>query len=397
MYPNLAMKFLAGLACAILAVAFPNASQATKFKLLYSFTGISDGGNPAYGNIVIDKSGNLYGTTTLINQYNAGTVFKLSPDGIETVLFSFGEGSGGNGPEALFMDKKGNLWGTACCGGIKGGGVIFEINKAGKERVVRTFAGQPNDGAQPFGALLDGIDDQFCGTTNGGGKYNVGTVFKLAEDGSDTVLYSFNEKRGGFDPFAGLISDTTGNLFGTATGGGEKNFGTVFELARDGTETVLHSFKGSPNDGSTPDGALIEDQSGDLYGTTFTGGRAGCYSDEGCGTVFRVAPDGTETLIHFFTGEHEDGANPIAGLVLGRSGNLLGTTYYGGNRGCGLGCGTVFSIAPHGAETILHKFHSATDGANPLAGLVADGKGNLYGTTNQGGAYGYGTIFEIIP
>lgn len=383
----------------MIAATLPDAGGATSFKVLYSFTGQSDGGNPAYGNLVLDKIGNLYGTATLINEYCAGAVFKLSPGGAETVLHCFGEGRDGFGPEALYMDTKGDLWGTACCGGT-GGGVVFKIKSTGKEKLVHTFAGQPNDGATPFGALIMGSDGKFYGTTTGGGKYNVGTVIKLALDGSDIVLYSFNGERSGADPVAGLIMDANANLFGVDAGGGAKNFGTVFEHTQDGTESVLHVFKGPPNDGSTPDGALVMDQSGNLYGATYTGGRAGCYSNEGCGTVFRIVPGGAETILHFFTGKHGDGANPIAGMVEDAAGNFYGTTEFGGGRlVCNgfYGCGTVFEITPDGTETILHSFGDGRKGANPIAGLVADGKGNFYGTASGGGAYGYGAVFEITP
>lgn len=399
MFPNYysAIKCFLGGACAIIAATLPNVSQATSFNVLYSFTGGSDGGNPAYGNLVLDKNGNLYGTTSL--PLGTGAVFKLTADGVESVLYYFPGGSGGAGPEALVMDNNGNLWGTACCGGI-GSGVIFKINSTGEEKLVHTFAGQPNDGSTPFGALILGSDGRFYGTTTGGGKYNVGTVLKLALDGTDTVLYSFNDKRSGNDPFAGLTMDANANLYGADAGGGARNFGTVFGHAHDGTETVLHVFKGPPNDGSTPDGALVVDQSGNLYGTAFTGGHAGCYSDEGCGAAFMLAPGGAETILHFFTGKHGDGANPIAGLIADAAGNFFGTTEFGGGRlPCNgfYGCGTVFEIAPDGTETILHSFGDGSKGANPVAGLVADGKGNFFGTASDGGAYGYGTVFEITP
>ncbi len=372
-------------------------ANAAGFKILHAFSGGNDGCFPGTGSLVLDGNGNLYGTTA--GPTCGETVFKIAPNGTKTVLYYMSGGSGGDGPEALTVDKSGNLYGTACCGG-KGGGVIFEIKSTGKEKLVHTFAGQPNDGSTPFAALILGSDGNFYGSTTGGGKYNVGTVFKLALDGSDTVLYSFNEKRSGNDPFAGLIMDANANLYGADAGGGAKNFGTVFEHAQDGTERVLHAFKGPPNDGSTPDGALVMDQSDNLYGTTFTGGHSGCYSDEGCGTVFRLAPGGTETILHFFTGKHGDGANPIAGLIADAAGDFYGTTEFGGG---GLpcngfyGCGTVFEITPDGTETILHSFRDGSKGANPVAGLVADGKGNFYGTASTGGAYGYGTVFEISP
>jgi uncharacterized repeat protein (TIGR03803 family) len=240
----------------------------------------------------------------------------------------------------------------------------------------------------------------FYGTTVGCGKYNGGGVFKLAADGTESLIHSFNLNRSGFFPFAGLITDANANLYGADAAGGRKDDGTVFEIAPDGTETVLHTFKGSPTDGSLPDGTLISDQSGALYGTTNGGGRAGCFTDSGCGTVFKLAPDRTETVLHYFKGGRADGANPTAGLIADTGGNLFGTTEYGGgDNACnGVdGCGTIFEIAPDGTETMLHSFGDGSEGANPVAGLVADGKGNFYGTASRGGEYGYGTVFEITP
>ena len=144
------------------------------------------------------------------------------------------------------------------------------------------------------------------------------------------------------------------------------------------------------------------DQLGNFYGTLTDGGRAGCSGNEGCGAVYKLAPDGTETILHFFTGKHGDGENPDAGVIADSVGNLYGTTYYGGGK-CTLepayGCGTVFKLAPNGTETILYSFDqkNGANGAFPISGLIADRSGNLYGTASMGGAYGYGTVFEITP
>ncbi|HEY2444829.1 MAG TPA: choice-of-anchor tandem repeat GloVer-containing protein [Rhizomicrobium sp.] len=195
-----------------------------------------------------------------------------------------------------------------------------------------------------------------------------------------------------------------GNFYGTTQSGGRlgcgNECGTVFKLAPDGTESVLFKFKGPPNDGNNPDGNLIIDQSGNYFGTLFVGGRAGCYAEQGCGAVFKLAPDGTETIPHFFTGKNGDGSNPSAGLISDSAGNLYGTTEFGGGRGCIIssgGCGTVFEIATNGTESVLHSFGKGNNGAIPASGLVADGAGNLYGTASHGGGNGYGTVFEITP
>ncbi|HEY2446941.1 MAG TPA: choice-of-anchor tandem repeat GloVer-containing protein [Rhizomicrobium sp.] len=306
------------------------------------------------------------------------------------------------------MDKKGNLWGTATDGGQNGGGLIFKISSRGRESTIHTFLGQPSDGFAPYGAMVADSSGILYGTTFGGGSHGFGAVFKLAPDGTESLVYSFRGGRDGLDPFAGLIIDPQNNLYGTTDYGGKVSVcpedfggcGTVFRLSPSGTKTLLYKFKGPPNDGETVMSNVITDASGDFYGTTNGGGRAGCFSDKGCGVVFKLAPDGTETVLYYFAGEKSDGSNPAAGLVEDGAGNLYGTTEFGGGvapcNGAD-GCGTVFKIAPDGTETILHFFGTGGHGATPLAGLVADGAGNFYGTAARGGAFGYGTVFEITP
>jgi len=392
-----------------LALFIPVAlAHASTFKVLYSFTG-NDGCHPG-GNAILDGAGNLYGTTAGgMCDYGYGTVFKIAPDGTETTLYGFPAGSGGAIPVGLVMDKKATLSGTTLQGGSGGGG-IFKINLMDKEKVIHTFEGSPNDGCGGVGAMVIDTGGNFHGVTAGCGKYDYGAVFTLAPDGSESLLYSFKGGRDGFNPEAGLIIDSEGNLYGTTdwggkvdaciTGNGATGCGTIFKLAADGTKTELYKFKGPPGDGYIPAGNLIMDSSGNLYGTTLGGGRVGCVADYGCGVVFKLAPDGTETVLHFFKGGEIDGGSPAAGLIADSSGNLYGTTEIGGGKeSCnfGPGCGTVFEIAADGTETILHKFKEATDGATSMAGLVADNAGNLYGTAYFGGAYGYGTVFKITP
>ncbi|MGH6887763.1 MAG: choice-of-anchor tandem repeat GloVer-containing protein [Rhizomicrobium sp.] len=374
----------------------------TTFKVLYTFTGTTDGGVPSNGSLILDANGNLYGTTEHGGEYDSGTAYEVSTNGTETVLHSFAEGSGGFPPDALVMDKKGNLWGTTDGGGNQTDcGVIFEITGA-TEKLVHTFTGEPDDGCAAFAAMIIGGDGNFYGTSTGGGKYNRGTVFELAPDGTDKLLHFFGSGRGGYSPFAGVFMDASGNFYGADAGGGSRGFGTLFEIVPSGHEAVLHSFKGSRKDGSIPDGRLIRDQSGNFYGTVLGGGRAGCEANLGCGAVFKLTPDGKETILHFFKGGRRDGANPSDGLIADGAGNLYGTTWYGG-ASCtpepAYGCGTVFKVAPDGSETILYNFskNNGANGANPVAGLVADAAGNLYGTASFGGAYGYGTVFEITP
>ena len=208
---------------------------------------------------------------------------------------------------------------------------------------------------------------------------------------SETVLYSFaGSPSDGANPLAGLIADRAGNLYGTTGFGGSSDFGVVFKLAPNGTETVLHFFAGGPSDGRTPffSGGLIVDPAGNLYGTTFGGGASDF------GVVFMLAPNGTETMLHSFAGSPTDGASPQAGLIIDGAGNLYGTTANGGASDFGV----VFKLAPNGTETVLHSFAGGpSDGAGPVAGLIADSAGNLYGTTSGGGASGFGVVFKLAP
>ena len=382
-------------------------AHASGFKVLYTFNGQNDGCNPPAG-VILDGDGNLFGTTAGIGcSLNIGTVYKLAPDGTLTNLYIFTGGAAGEGPGGVVMDQKGNLWGTTCCGGI-GGGVIFKVDAKGHESVVHTFQGSPNDGCSGGTTMVVDPRGTLYGTTFGCGKFGYGAVFKVKPHGSESLLYSFRGGHDGYNPNTGVTLDTQGKLFGVTDYGGRVKLcsnggcGTLFKLAPNGTKTLLYGFKGPPKDGYIPAANPIMDASGNLFGTTLSGGISGCFLNLGCGVVFKLAPDGRETVLHFFAGGRGDGANPIAGLYEDPAGNLYGTTEFGGGtNSCntGYGCGTVFKIARDGTLTLLHRFKGPTDGANPGAGagLVADAAGNLYGTTQNGGANDFGTIYEITP
>lgn len=206
-----------------------------------------------------------------------------------------------------------------------------------------------------------------------------------------SVLYSFQCGNDGQDPLAGLVRDSVGNLYGTT-------YGTIFELSPSGTEPVLHRFDDNLGDGSAPKGSLVRDPTGNLFGTTNVGGGNTTACPTGCGTVFKLSPTGRETLLHSFAGQPTDGQYPYGNLVPDTAGNLYGTTSKGDDNNSGINGGTVFQIARTGAETILHSFvGGVTDGEVPFAGLVRDSTGNLYGTTFSGGAFGFGTVFELTP
>jgi uncharacterized repeat protein (TIGR03803 family) len=189
----------------------------------------------------------------------------------------------------------------------------------------------------------------------------------------------------GETPYAGLIQGSDGNFYGTTYFGGASGFGTVFKVTPSGTETVLYSFAGG-SDGEHPYAGVIQGSDGNFYGTTYQGGTSGN------GTVFKLTPSGTETVLYSFAGGSSDGANPEAGVIQGSDGNFYGTTLQGGASGLGI----VFELTPGGTETILHTFAGGgSDGANPSANLVQGSDGNLYGSTGAGGTSGNGTFFKV--
>jgi uncharacterized repeat protein (TIGR03803 family) len=313
--------------------------------VLHAFAG-ADGAGPDAG-LLMDKAGDLYSTTSegggagCYGGNGCGIVFELAPDGTETVLHAFTGADGANPYAGVIRDKAGNLYGTTWEGGAcdeqYGCGTAFKLSTDGIETVLYEFT-DGNDGGYPFGGLIKDKEGNLFGTTESGGSgtgcpgsVGCGTVFKLARNGAETVLYAFNGGSDGLEPLAGLIMDKAGNLFGTTaygggTGCGGAGCGTVFKLAPNGAESVLHAFVGS--DGANPFAGLIMDEKGNLYGTTYSGGAAGD------GTVFKLKPDGTETVLHFFAGW--DGAVPGAALLMDKKGNLYGTTEYGGTNDVGI-------------------------------------------------------------
>ena len=373
------------------------------YKVLHGFEGPPNDGTYPYAGVVLDAYDNLYGTTTSGGsgtcKGGCGTIFEISNTGVETVLYNFAGGTDGSGPFGeLIADSSGKLFGTTSGGGTYGYGTVFKLDTSGVETVLFSFAGSP-DGASPIaGLILDPAGDLF-GTTSGGGTYGYGTVFKLDTSGVETVLYSFAGSPDGASPYASLILDAAGDLFGTTSSGGTYDFGTVFRLDTIGVETVLYSFAGSP-DGASPYASLIFDAKGNLYSTTFGGG------ERGYGTVFKLGTTGKETVLHDFPQSGKgDGENPYAPLVLDRAGSLYGTASAGG----GWGDGVIFKIDTAGKETVLYHFYRAHGtglfGAKPVAGLTWGAKGDLYGTTLWGEhnpcggrqTVGCGVVFKFTP
>jgi uncharacterized repeat protein (TIGR03803 family) len=353
----------------------------------------------------------------------------------ETVLYNFCSQGGDNCTDGLYPtatlieDTSGNFYGTTTRGGANYGssggyfsGTVFKLTPNGSggynESVLYSFCSLANcaDGNGPAASLIEDTSDNLYGTTESGGYNKYGTVFKLAPNGdgsySQSVLYSFCAQGGtgctdGASPLAGLIEDASGNLYGTTYGGGAASNigGTVFKLAPSGSgyvHSVLYSFCSQTNcaDGMEPMAGLIEDASGNLYGTTYVGGTG-----TNGGTVFKLAPNGSgyaHSVLYSFCSQTNcaDGQNPWAGLIADASGNLYGTTYGGGANSNG----TVFKLTPNSSgsytESVLYSLCSqafCADGENPTAGLIEDASGNLYGTTYAGGLIDGGTVFELTP
>jgi uncharacterized repeat protein (TIGR03803 family) len=384
--------------CALLSLLLASgmqSAQAQTYRVWFQFRAGMDGAAPLAG-LVSDPNGNLYGTTSSDGAFDSGVVFKISAPHKETVLHSF-TGSGGDGEyplAGLVRDAAGNLYGTTANGGVYGGacggfgcGTVFKVNSAGKEIVLHCFTGSP-DASTPYAGLVRDEAGNLYGATFSGGQYGFGTVFEINKDGDESVLYSFNPNNGdGAFPYGGLERDAAGNLYGTTDAGGKIGDGTVFKVDASGSETILYNFGSYNGDGILPSGALIRDAAGNLYGTTQSGGTLGL------GTVFKVDTTGKETVLHSFAGGTKDGEVPfLSGLVRDSKGNLYGVTNEGGR----FSFGTVFKLAPSGKETLLHSF-DGKDGKIPYGSLLLDAKGNLYGTASAGGAYGGGVVYKVTP
>ena len=351
--------------------------------LLYTFTGGADGGAP--NGVIADSADNLYGTATYGGASNSGVVFRIDITGRETVLYSFTGGADGGYPNAsVVRDSAGNLYG-ATAGGADGSGVVYKVNLAGQQTVLYTFTGGA-DGSSPNGVILDSSGNLY-GTTQNGGASGAGVVYKLDTNGNETVLYSFTGGSDGSNPQAAVIRDAAGNLYGTTNNGGASGKGVVFKVSSSGTETALYSFTGG-SDGSNPQGPLIRDSAGNFYGTTNSGGASGV------GVVFELDPAGNETVLYTFAGGIEpDGAYPAGNVIRDANGNLYGTAYWGGAANQGV----VYKVDTSGQGTVVYSFPGPVDGQLPDTGVTRDAAGNLYGTAQWGGRYGWGVVYKLDP
>jgi uncharacterized repeat protein (TIGR03803 family) len=398
--------------------AFPSAND---FQVLYRFQNARKNGLGPF-NVAVDANGDFEGVAESGGRQEEGAVFKIQPDGSESILYSFcaqDHCADGNEPDgALIFDNSGNVYGTTFYGGTgcpdvsNGCGTVYQLSPGARETVLHSFGGGSSDGAMPKAGLLMDNKGNLYGTTSGGGNSSCGptqnescgTVFEIGPGGGETILYAFHGSDGGI-PTGPLVTDGT-NFYGTTTVGGMYNNGTVFALNFNGesyTESVLYSFCSQMNclDGANPSSGLAIDENGYLYGTTLLGG-----SGAHLGTLFKInIQSATETVLYSFCRLRNcaDGAYPNTPVITDSAGNIYGTTVEGGL--CTY-CGTVFEINQSGSETLLHKFCTSigqvcTDGDQPRGGVVLY-ENILYGATPFGGSAkncptGCGVVFRLQP
>ncbi len=381
------------------------ASSAQTFTRLTKFNG-DDGARPTFGSLIQGPDGNFYGTTSLGGANNAGSVFKITPSGKVTTLYSFCSQAGctdGDVPnDSLMQTVDGNFYGTTFEGGASNNGTVFELTPIGVLTTLHSFCTSScSDGLFPYAGLTLAPDGEFYGATSRtGGQMSIyGTVFEMSQMGQLTTLYTFCAQPNCIDGSSGargLTLAANGNFYGVTGDGGADSAGTIFKITPEGEFRTLHSFNRS--DGATPNG-VIQATNGNLYGATLGGGT------NNSGVIFELTPEGQFQVLYNFCSQVNcsDGANPNAPLMEGSDGNFYGTTTFGGvslNQSV-LGLGTVYQITPAGQFTTLHRFCAGggdcADGAYPEAGLTQGTDGNFYGLT-----YGRlacpgncGTVFKL--
>lgn len=357
-------------------------SSTGHYRALYSFTGGADGSSP-YSELIVDSSGNLYGTTAYGGSSNNGVVFRLDASGAETIIHTFNGGDGSQPAGRLIRDTSGNFYGVALDGAAFGYGGVFELDPSGNETFLHSF--NFTDGAYPNKIVRDSAGNLF-GTTGSGGLYNCGVFFKIDPSFNESAIHDFGGVGDGCEPIASLLAASSGTFYGTTTSGGTSGEGIVYKIDTSGNELVLHNFPSNSVDGFYPEGELVRDRSGALYGTTYYGGS------NRDGVVYKIDASGNESVIVTFN--VANGSKPVGGLYL-NSGVLFGTTMFGGSVGIG-GHGIAFKIKDGTTEVVLHNF-GPPGGAYPEATLVKAANGNLYGTTSGGGEHKKGVVFEITP
>jgi uncharacterized repeat protein (TIGR03803 family) len=386
------------------------ASASETEKVIHGFQ--TNTGDTPFSTLVFDSAGNLYGTTEVGGESacGCGTVFQLTPTGggwKYRVIHTFQGSSDGDGgypafTSGLVLDKAGNVYGTTVEGGASNAGSVFEVSPnpdgAWTEKIIHSFSGTP-DGSSPQAGLAFDAAGNLYGTTVEGGSNGAGAVFELSPTSgggwSESVIHSFSGADGS-EPYAPPTVDAAGNLYGTTCFGGADTVGTVFKLSPQSgggwAESVLYSFTGK-EDGGNPQAGLLLDSSGNLDGVTFDNQTFNSY-----GVVFRLTPNGqggwTESILHSFTGT--DGEDPRGPVSQDAAGNLYATTYVGGANGGG----TVVELSPHSkggwTTKVVFDFLIGTGGWAPIGGVIPDSSGRLYGTTAYAMGSG-GVVFELQP
>jgi uncharacterized repeat protein (TIGR03803 family) len=371
-----------------MAVAITSSAQT--LTTLVNFSG-SDGNQPQYMQLLQATDGYLYGTTEFGGSTGHGTIFKMTTSGTLTSLYSFTAGNDGEYPAAgLVQGVDGNFYGTTRTGGAHCCGTVFKITPSGTFTTIYSFRGTP-DGSGLYAPLVVGTDGNLYSTTGVGGANGSGMIFKITPSGTVTTLYSFCPQPGctdGKTPYSGLVLAKDGNFYGVTNSGGSPGYGVVFKITPNGAYSVLHNFDFN-NEGGNPRATVMQANDGNFYGTTYLGGSADS------GTVYKLTPGGTFTLLFTFCRQLDCsvGGQPLAGVIQASDGNLYGTTT-GGNTGHG----TIYKITPSGTASLLYTFcthQGCPDGNGPWGGLMQASNGYFYGTTNGGGAHNDGTIYSL--
>ena len=389
------------LACIMSGAANPPSTE----QVIHSFTGGLDGSQPASG-LTRGSFGTLYGSTFYGGSANQGTVYKISRNSgggwTETVLYNFTGGTtdGANPDGNLLLGPKGTIFGTTVSGGLNNYGVLFVLIPSGTtytRKLLHTF---PRYTSPTSGLVMDASGNLYG--ESGGGAFGFGAIYEMERTATGfkyVTLHSFAAGSDGDDPFGGLILDSAGNLYGTTASGGTCVCGDVFELKKGTsgtyTESILYTFTGY-SDGVNPESALALDSSGNLFGTTVYGGDTSCGGGYGCGEVFELTNSGgvwTKTTLHSFT-DTPDGHAPLAGVTFSADGDLFGTTSNGGTYGTG----ALYELSPSTgawAENVLYSFSNGSDGGFVSTPVIFDAKGNLFGTAGSGGTYGFGVAYAF--
>jgi len=375
-YVDVLRRSLVPVLLALIAVA---GLQAQTFSVLYDFGSNSgDPSSPSYSGIAAQgRDGNLYSTAPKGGTC-CGAVFQITPAGKLKVIHNFtGSNNDGAFPQGgLTLGTDGNFYGTTYEGGTVTAGAVFKITPSGTYTTLYSFTGG-SDGAAPYAPPVEGNDGNFYGTTTQEGTCGAcGTIYKITPSGKFTLLHQFDNTHG-YAPYGPLVLGRDGNFYGTSTYGTSANAGVVFRITPSGKFTLLFSF--DPTHGENPYAGLVQGADGNLYGTTFNGGSSGG------GVVFKITPAGRLTVLHNMNGT-TDGRGPYGGLVLASDGNFYGANAYGGtvNSDCADGCGTLFKITPKGTYSVLYKFDYTT-GATPDVTPFQHTSGVVYGESPVGG------------